>query len=147
MRNIAHYVGNVICRLAFFARSNVTSRDKKKHNDVFISLSLYFHSVILNFLFQIFFPTKYDNQVFKIYQPKAITIKQGRNLDMLENVVSILQSNKQLPQKYCDHNLIGEWQGYKECHISPDWLLIYKIDGVLKLLRLARIGSHSDLFK
>jgi len=74
-------------------------------------------------------------------------IKQRKNLNILERVIKDLQSKKTLPKKYCDHNLVGEWQGYRECHINPDWLLIYKIDGSLKLLRLARTGSHSDLFK
>lgn len=74
-------------------------------------------------------------------------IKQGKNLNELEKVINILQNKKSLPKKYFDHNLAGAWNGYRECHIHSDWLLIYKTDGVLKLLRLARTGSHSDLFK
>jgi len=74
-------------------------------------------------------------------------IKQRKDLDMLEKIIKTLRSKKPLPKKHCDHNLIGEWHGYRECHINPDWLLIYKIDDELKLLRLARTGSHSDLFK
>ena len=77
---------------------------------------------------------------------KKIT-KQRKNLSLLDQVVNDLQSKKALHEKHNDHNLVGEWRGYKECHINPDWLLIYKIDGSLKLLRLARTGSHSDLFK
>ena len=53
-----------------------------------------------------------------------------------------------LPRKYCDHQLTGNWHGYRECHIAPDWLLIYKIThGHVGLLRLARTGSHAELFK
>ena len=74
-------------------------------------------------------------------------IKRGKNLTMLERTIKTLQSNKPLSKKNCDHSLVGEWQGYRECHINPDWLLIYKIDSTLKLLRLARTGSHSDLFR
>jgi mRNA interferase YafQ len=50
-----------------------------------------------------------------------------------------------LPEKYRDHSLIGDWSGYRECHIKPDLLLIYK-KGDDHILRLARLGSHSDLF-
>jgi mRNA interferase YafQ len=74
-------------------------------------------------------------------------INQGKDLQILEQTIDILQSKKSLPKKCCDHGLVGEWHGYRECHIYPDWLLIYKIDASLKLLRLARTGSHSDLFK
>ncbi|HEO1387667.1 TPA: type II toxin-antitoxin system YafQ family toxin, partial [Legionella pneumophila] len=49
--------------------------------------------------------------------------------------------------KNCDHLLSGDWRGFRECHISPDWLLIYKNENELKLLRLVRTGSHSDLFR
>lgn len=74
-------------------------------------------------------------------------IKQKRDLHKLQQVIELLCLQQALPDKYCDHALIGEWFGYRECHISPDWLLIYKIDKELKLLALARTGSHSDLFK
>ena len=53
-----------------------------------------------------------------------------------------------LAKKFRDHELVGNWRGYRECHIAPDWLLIYKVhDGNVKLLRLARTGSHAELFK
>jgi len=74
-------------------------------------------------------------------------IRQGKELKKLEKVVNSLQHLQPLPDKNHDHFLSGIWQGYKECHISPDWLLIYKAEQTLKLLRLARTGSHSDLFK
>ena len=74
-------------------------------------------------------------------------IKQGKELKKLEKITTSLQHLQPLPDKNHDHLLSGIWQGYRECHISPDWLLIYKIEQTLKLLRLARTGSHSDLFK
>ncbi|HAT1824499.1 TPA: type II toxin-antitoxin system mRNA interferase toxin, RelE/StbE family [Legionella pneumophila] len=61
-------------------------------------------------------------------------------------MVESLQRQESLPPKNCDHSLCGNWKGYRECHISPDWLLIYKSDEQLKLLRLARTASHSELF-
>ena len=72
--------------------------------------------------------------------------KQGKNTDLLEDVIELLASDKPLPPKYNDHDLKGNWRGYRECHITPDWLLIYtkREDGKL-LLALARLGSHSDL--
>lgn len=74
-------------------------------------------------------------------------IKQSKELKKLENVINTLQQSKPLPKKNYDHFLSGIWQDYRECHISADWLLIYKIEQTLKLLRLARTGSHSELFK
>ncbi|HFK5878510.1 TPA: type II toxin-antitoxin system YafQ family toxin [Legionella pneumophila] len=74
-------------------------------------------------------------------------IKQGKDLDLLKEIVEALQRKESLPPKNCDHSLSGNWKGYRECHISPDWLLIYKSEDQLKLLRLARTGSHSELFQ
>jgi mRNA interferase YafQ len=74
--------------------------------------------------------------------------KQHKDVIRLEKVISTLQEEMPLPEKYRDHLLSSNWQGYRECHIDPDWLLIYKvIKGHVRLLRLARLGSHSDLFK
>ena len=61
-------------------------------------------------------------------------------------VVELLAHDKPLPEKYCDHYLSGEWISYKECHIKPDWLLIYKKSNHSNSLILARTGSHSKLF-
>ena len=75
--------------------------------------------------------------------------KQQKNKELLDDVIEQIQHQKPLHPKYKDHNLSGNWNGYRECHISPDWLLIYKIiDGdCVQILRLSRTGSHSDLFK
>ncbi len=74
-------------------------------------------------------------------------LKQHKNIDVLENIVTMLQEQKALPEKYRDHALTGEWQGYRECHLSPDWLLIYRVENELQLLKLVRTGSHSELLR
>ena len=75
--------------------------------------------------------------------------KQGKDRSLLNEVIDLLQKETVLHLKHKDHNLSGNWNGYRECHITPDWLLIYKIikDDCVKLLRLSRTGSHSELFK
>ena len=72
--------------------------------------------------------------------------KRGYDLDLLEDVVKILANNKPLPAKYCDYSLTGNYKGFRECHILPDWLLIYRIDKDVLILTLSRTGTHSDLF-
>ena len=73
--------------------------------------------------------------------------KQGKNLDKLFDVVERLANGEVLEAKYRDHDLSGDYKGCRECHIDPDWLLIYEIfDDVLVLL-LNRVGSHSELFR
>lgn len=74
-------------------------------------------------------------------------IKQGKNLQLLEDVIGKLQASEPLTQKNLDHPLVGNWKGYNECHINPDWLLIYKVEQSVELLRLVRTGSHSELFQ
>ena len=71
--------------------------------------------------------------------------KQGKPLTELQTVVKILVQQKPLPKKHQDHSLSGDYVNYRECHIRPDWLLIYKKSD--RELQLARTGSHSDLFK
>lgn len=68
-------------------------------------------------------------------------------MDILGDIIHQLQNAIPLKDKYRDHMLVGEWNGDRECHITPDWLLIYKIDTELELLRHIRTGSHSDLFQ
>ncbi len=72
--------------------------------------------------------------------------KRGLDLSKLSNVISTLANGEPLDQKFKDHPLIGDYNGFRECHIAPDWLLVYKIDNGKLLLFLARTGSHSDLF-
>ena len=72
--------------------------------------------------------------------------KQNKNLDKLFNVIEKLANLEKLEEKYRDHSLYGEYKGLRECHIEPDWLLIYQIFNNTLTLVLARLGSHSDLF-
>jgi len=72
--------------------------------------------------------------------------KKGLIIALLEEVVNVLASGEKLSEKHRDHALAGEWESFRECHIQPDWLLIYKISGDSLILTLARTGSHSDLF-
>lgn len=77
-------------------------------------------------------------------------LKQARkrklDLSELEKVVNILASGKKLPKQYNDHSLSGDFVDFRECHIKPDWLLIYTIDNEELELFLFRTGTHSDLF-
>jgi mRNA interferase YafQ len=66
---------------------------------------------------------------------------------LLQKVVDDLAMGKKLDERHHDHALVGEWVTFRECHIQPDWLLIYKISGDALILTLTRTGSHSDLFK
>lgn len=73
-------------------------------------------------------------------------LKRGLDISCLEAVIRILASNTSPPASYKDHALSGRWQGHRECHIMPDWLLIYRIDANVLVLTLSRTGTHSDLF-
>ena len=73
--------------------------------------------------------------------------KQQKPIEKFKRIDKLLMLGQQLPQKNKDHVLIGNWNGYRECHIEPDWLLIYKVDEDNKTIEYSRIGSHSDLFK
>lgn len=73
-------------------------------------------------------------------------IKRGYNPDDMSKVLTLLVNQQPLPAKYRDHALTGNYIGFRECHIAPDWLLIYKIENDILTLTLTRTGSHSDLF-
>jgi mRNA interferase YafQ len=70
--------------------------------------------------------------------------KRGLDLQKLEILIRLLASEEILPERYRDHSLVGNWFGYRDCHIQPDWLLIYKISE--DELFLARTGTHAELF-
>lgn len=72
--------------------------------------------------------------------------KQGKDLDKLFKIIEKLAQGKTLEAKYRNHSLTGDYKGTRECHIEPDWLLIYEIFEDVLVLSLQRIGSHSDLF-
>ncbi len=72
--------------------------------------------------------------------------KRGLDVSKLNEIVTKLQNSQKLPPKNKDHNLVGDYKGCRECHITPDWLLIYSIRSEINLLSLVRTGTHSDLF-
>ena len=73
-------------------------------------------------------------------------IKRGWKIELLDEVIEMIAMGNTLSKKYRDHELTGNWRGHRECHIQPDWLLIYRIDEDVLVLTLTRTGSHSDLF-
>ena len=77
-----------------------------------------------------------------------LAVKRGCNLAELEEVITLLCYEQQLPEKYRDHALVDSrnYKDMRECHIEPDWLLIYKAYNDTLILKLIRTGSHSDLF-
>ena len=74
-----------------------------------------------------------------------LAMKRGLKISLLDEVITLLSKGEELPEKYRDHALIGNWLGHRECHILPDWLLIYRIENDVLVLTLSRTGSHSDL--
>lgn len=90
------------------------------------------------------YTVKHTTQFKKDYK---LAIKRGLKMELLENIISALAMGETLPEKNKDHALTGNWVGHRECHILPDWLLIYRIEDNVLVLTLARTGTHSDLFK
>jgi mRNA interferase YafQ len=82
----------------------------------------------------------------KFKKDYKVILKRGYDKKLLKEVISILSDGNSLPPKYKDHALTGNYIGYRECHITSDWLLIYRIENQLLILGLTRTGSHSDLF-
>lgn len=76
-----------------------------------------------------------------------LAMKRGLDISLLEDIIAKLALGESLPEKNRDHALSGNWNGYRECHILPDWLLIYKLEDNILILTLARTGTHSNLFK
>ena len=72
--------------------------------------------------------------------------KRGYDISRLEKIVELLANEVPLPEQFKDHNLSGNYNGFRECHIAPDWLLIYQVNNKELVLVLSRTGSHSDLF-
>ena len=71
--------------------------------------------------------------------------RQNKKTENLENVIKLLLSGRELEPQYKDHPLIGKWKGHRDCHVEPDWLLIYRITA--DDLYLERTGSHAELFR
>ena len=84
-----------------------------------------------------------------LFRSKAYKLikKRGLDISLLDEVVGLLRQGRQLEERYRDHGLTGDLAGFRECHIKPDWLLIYLIENDILTLTLIDTGSHSDLFK
>lgn len=91
---------------------------------------------------------KYDLQFTSQFKKDLkLAKKQNKDLGKLFEVIEILANGETLDAKYKDHSLTGNYRGTRECHIEPDWLLIYEIRGDVLVLMLYRLGSHSELSK
>lgn len=91
--------------------------------------------------------TKYDIAITAQFKRDyKLTKKRGLRLEALAEVVTLLANGEALPEKNRDHALSGDYEGFRECHIASDWLLIYRIEDDVLVLVLSRTGSHSDLF-
>lgn len=86
---------------------------------------------------------KFTTQFRKDYK---LEMKRGLKIELLERVIMLLASGEVLPEKNKDHALTGNWVGHRECHILPDWLLVYRVEDDVLVLTLTRTGTHSDLF-
>ena len=75
-----------------------------------------------------------------------LAIKRGWDIDILDDTVRMLANETMLPQKYNDHALTGNFKGFRECHLEPDWLLVYAVQKDVLTLTLFRTGTHSDIF-
>lgn len=75
-----------------------------------------------------------------------LAVKRGLKIDLLKDIIAALAMGEKLPEKNKDHALTGNWVGHRECHILPDWLLIYRIEDGILVLTLSRTGTHGDLF-
>ena len=89
------------------------------------------------------FSIEFTNQYLKDLR---LARKRKFNEEKLNEVIKILLSGKKLPSHYRNHRLTGQYKNLFDCHISPDWLLIYSRNKSLKLIKLIRTGTHSDLF-
>lgn len=89
----------------------------------------------------------WSNAIKKDYRRIKANPHHAHDVDkLLEAILDLLVEDKPLPAKYRDHVLVGDWKNHRECHIKPDLLLIYRPVGT-DVLRLARLGSHSELFR
>lgn len=90
---------------------------------------------------------KYDIVLTSMFRKDLkLMKKRGYNLALLDTVVTMLANGELLDLKYKDHPLVGNFKGCRECHITPDWLLIYEVSDNELILYLTRTGTHSDLF-
>lgn len=86
---------------------------------------------------------EYSNRYKKSYK---LAVKRGLDVSVLNSVVKTLAEGKRLDAKHKDHDLKGDLAGFRECHVQPDWLLIYRIINKTCVLYLLDTGTHADLF-
>ena len=89
------------------------------------------------------YTVKYTTQFKKDYK---LALRQKKKIKLLQDIITKLAMGEPLPPQNKDHALTGDWIGHRECHIQPDWLLIYRIENNTLILTLSRTGTHSDLF-
>lgn len=89
------------------------------------------------------YTVKYTTQFRKDYK---LVMKRGLKITLLDEIIAKLALGEPLDESNHDHPLSGNWARHRECHILPDWLLIYRIEEDVLVLALSRTGSHSDLF-
>lgn len=92
-------------------------------------------------MLEVFYRKQFKKDLKRVLKSKRYT------QEMFSAVLGYLVAEGRLPAKYRDHELSGDYVGYRECHVAPDWLLIYKVDKGKLTLTLTRTGSHSDLFR
>lgn len=89
------------------------------------------------------FDVVWTSQFRKDYK---LAMKRRMKIELLDAVIRKLAAGEPLPEKNRDHALNGNWTGHRECHIQPDWLLLYRLEDDVLVLTLTRTGTHSDLF-
>ena len=82
----------------------------------------------------------------KFKKDYKLAMKRRMNMDLLDDIIRALSRGEKLPEKNKDHELTGNWVGHRECHIQPNWLLIYLLEDEILTLTLVDTGTHSDLF-
>ena len=87
---------------------------------------------------------EFNNRAKKDLQ---VCARRGLDLSKLIEAVVLLAADEGMPERYSDHALTGNWTGFRDCHISGDWLLLYRVDRTNSTLQFARIGTHGDLFE
>ena len=91
--------------------------------------------------------TKYTVKFTTVFRKDYKKAKKRRlPLEKLKEVVDLLAMGQPLPERNRDHALTGDWVGHRECHIQPDWLLIYRVEEDVLVLTMSRTGTHSELF-
>jgi len=89
------------------------------------------------------FSCNFTNKFKKDYKR---AIKRGLNMNLFENAFDMLEEKGELPSVYKPHSLTGNWVGYIDAHLQPDWIVIYKVDKLAMTVDFVRMGTHADLF-